>query len=142
LALCPNCQREVSAEAKFCRNCGANLSTPAGEATVIHLPVSSNLSVRAKILLILWPLGFVGWAFDYLSYFMAAADSFYWTGVGLLLVVVFGSTEIIYEDAKAVNKAKGRKVLDATLWSLVTFLLWEVAIPWYVFSRRKNALES
>jgi hypothetical protein len=138
LAFCPNCGREVSAEAKFCTHCGRSLSTPADKAPISNPPSSLGLSIRAKILLILWPLGFVGWALNYLS----TTDVLYWTGLILLFVVVFGSTEIIYEDAKAVNKTKGRKVLDATLWSLVTLLLWEVAIPWYVFSRSKNALIS
>lgn len=73
---------------------------------------------------------------------MSTTNALYWTGLILLLLVVFGSTEIIYEDAKAVNKTKGRKVLNATLWSLVTFVLWEVSIPWYVLSERKNALVS
>lgn len=102
------------------------------------VPVSLSFSVRAKILLVLWPIGFAGLA----SYYLATTDSLYYTGLAVLFLVVIASTELIYEDAKAVNKAKGRKVLDATLWSLVTFVLWEVSIPLYLFSRRKSALVS
>jgi len=43
------------------------------------------------------------------------------------------AAEAVYEDAKAINKFKGDKVLNSTLWSLFAFLLWIVAVPWYVF---------
>jgi hypothetical protein len=93
------------------------------------------------LIILLWIVGLVGLAWAYGSYFVQSYDV-YWEGFAVVIVAGLVETELVYEDAKAINKLKGAKVLDATLWSLVAFLLFEIAVPWYVFSRRKSAISS
>ena len=57
-----------------------------------------------------------------------------------MLAVALGATYVVHHDARAINQAKGSEVLNIIRWSVVTFFLWIVTIPWYVFSRRKAAL--
>jgi uncharacterized membrane protein len=138
---CPNCGKEAAVGAEFCQNCGARLN----QAVTVRIPTSepfAKYSGRAITLVILWVFGLGALILSYTWYFVSSDANVAYVAWGILIVVTFASTEIIYEDAKKVNQAKGRKVVDATLWSLVTFLLWEVASPWYVFSRRKAALTS
>jgi zinc-ribbon domain len=137
LPFCPSCGKEVDLAAKFCRNCGTNLSSAPISASMQvppYAPVRVS-SVRAKLLVVLWVIGLPGIVLTYVT-----TSEIYWAALFTVIAVTFASTELGYEDAKNINKAKGRKVLDPTLWSLVMFLLWEVANPWYVFSRRKSAL--
>ncbi|MDA4126067.1 MAG: zinc ribbon domain-containing protein [Thaumarchaeota archaeon] len=56
--------------------------------------------------------------------------------VGLALLGV----EFVYQDAKAINELVGTKAIDPVGWSLFVFLLAIIALPWYVFGRRKEAL--
>jgi hypothetical protein len=138
LPFCPSCGKEADLAAKFCRNCGANLSGAPISASV-QTPQSVPLevsSVRANVLLVLWVVGLVGFVLLY----VVTSSEVYWAAFVTVFVVDIASTELGYEDAKNINKAKGRKVLDPTLWSLVMFLGWEVATPWYFFSRRKTAM--
>jgi hypothetical protein len=39
-----------------------------------------------------------------------------------------------------VNRVRGFKAVNPLGWSLFTFFLWIVALPWYLFSKRKAAL--
>jgi uncharacterized membrane protein YiaA len=61
-------------------------------------------------------------------------------GFVIALITELAATEVIYDDAKAINKAKGTKVLGATSWSLFAFFLAIIAVPLYSFSYRKTAL--
>jgi ribosomal protein L40E len=58
--------------------------------------------------------------------------------IGIIIAVV--STEAIYQDAKAINKLKGVKVVSPIGWSLFAFVFWVLALPWYVFSKRPAAM--
>lgn len=61
-------------------------------------------------------------------------------GFLLAFVIEIVSTEVVYQDAKALNKLAGRELVNPTGWSLFTFLLAIVALPWYIYGKRKNIL--
>jgi hypothetical protein len=66
------------------------------------------------------------------------------SGFSLLLsvpiIITLAATELVYKDASEINREKGFKVIDATLWSLLVLLFWIVTLPSYIFVRRKEAL--
>jgi hypothetical protein len=140
---CPNCGKEVADGAKFCVSCGSSLPQVADHGTPVPtLPLNTSQTGKGSTLLILWLVGLTGLVILYVSSYVTLSVTEYWVGFALAVAVTLIATESIYRDAKKVNQLKGRRVLDPTLWSLVTFLAFEIALPWYVFSRRKNALAS
>jgi Mn2+/Fe2+ NRAMP family transporter len=63
--------------------------------------------------------------------------------VGIAYVIVaVTATILVYMDTKAINREKGRKVIDPAVWSLLTLLLVLIAVPWYLLSKREEALTS
>lgn len=63
--------------------------------------------------------------------------------VGIAYVIVaVAATILVYMDTKAINREKGRKVIDPAVWSLLTLLLAFIAVPWYLISKREEALTS
>jgi UPF0716 family protein affecting phage T7 exclusion len=83
------------------------------------------------LLIVLWVIGLVGLVLLFVVL---------WVGGLTMLAVALGATYILHHDAKAINQAKGREVLNVVRWSVVMFFLWLVAIPWYVFLKRKAAI--
>jgi hypothetical protein len=57
-------------------------------------------------------------------------------------VITFAVIELVYRDASAINREKGSRVINATLWSLLMLPFSVVALPWYVFVRREEALST
>ena len=140
MPFCPNCGKELTSE-NYCPYCGTRLRQPssglqpaAGAAPQLH-----KIGHRAALIAI-WAVGIADLPLYY--YLAYSGTAFYWAAGVLLFAVTIAATEMIYRDAKAINQLASRKVLDATLWSLMAFVLWEVAIPFYVFSRRDTALVS
>lgn len=57
-----------------------------------------------------------------------------------LPVALFAAPILVYKDASKINRTKGFKALNATLWSILLFLIGYVALPWYAFVSRKKAI--
>jgi hypothetical protein len=83
------------------------------------------------LLIVLWVIGLVGLVLLFVVL---------WVGGLTMLAVALGATYVVHHDVRAINQAKGSEVLSIIRWLVVTFFLWIVAIPWYVFLRRKAAL--
>jgi hypothetical protein len=77
----------------------------------------------------------------YLYYFSPGQyDSFgQWLFIPAGLVGI-ASAEVVWEDAKAVNRALMENTIAAGWWSLFALVLAFIAVPIYTFDRRKNAL--
>jgi hypothetical protein len=137
LPFCPRCGKENNIGQAYCQSCGTNIDE--------GYPLRST----------------------YRRYYSAAQAPYdirgghYRTLVGLLAVGVFStivwiiapvfgflmgafislaSTEIIYEDAKAVNRVRKGEPVDPLGWAVFAFFLWIVALPWYLFRSRRSAL--
>jgi hypothetical protein len=96
----------------------------------LAIPPSVTEEIR-YLLIILWVIGLVG---------VVLLSVVLWVGALTMLVVALGGTFVVHHDAKEIDQAKGSEVLNVIRWSVATFFLWIVTIPWYVFSRRKAAL--
>jgi hypothetical protein len=94
------------------------------------MPPSVTEEIR-YLLIILWVIGLVG---------LVLLSVVLWVGGLTMLVVALGATFVFHHDVKEINQAKGSEVLNVIRWSVATFFLWIVTIPWYVFSKRKAAL--
>ena len=64
----------------------------------------------------------------------------WWIGSGTTFVVEVASAELVWEDAKSIDKLFGEKVIPAGLWSLLAFFFSFIVVPIYTFDRRRNAI--
>ena len=140
MPFCPVCGKEVLSDSRFCPNCGRELggaSTLAPQQGSPSQPTSSSRQVPTRdvghreLMIALWILGIVG---------IVILEAHSTWAYLVVIAADLASVEAVYEDAKAINRFSGKKTLDETLWSLLVLVLWIVAIPFYVFSRREEAL--
>ena len=76
--------------------------------------------------------------FNVLAFIRGAYD---FSQFGLFyLVVLVASVIVVFTDATAINRAKGRDVVSAVGWAFLVLFFWIIAMPWYVFSRRGKAV--
>jgi len=93
---------------------------------------------RSRLLLALYACDLIAYALLVLSTSFRPSAIFLLVWAPLILTLI--ATELVYRDARRINQEKGSKLLNATLWSLLTLLFWFVTLPVYVFVRRKDAL--
>lgn len=91
------------------------------------------------LLITIWILLLIGSAIYFIGVAVGSLDLDI-IGTVMVLFTDLANTEVIYDDAKAINKAQGAKVLGATSWSLLAFFFGLLVVPIYSFSYRKNAL--
>ncbi len=117
----------------FCRFCGVSLDEPVASSSIFEsIPIS--VDIRGGRYAPLIGVLLVG----LLSIVVLIIAPVYGFLMGAFISLM--GTELVYEDATAVNRVRRYKAVDPLGWSAFTFFAWIVALPLYLFSRRKVAL--
>ena len=135
MSYCPRCGKPVNIGQAFCRACGVSLDERAASGPIgIIGSAPMSVDIRGGRYALLTGVLMVG-LFSIIVLIIAPVFGFL---MGAFISLI--GTELVYEDAMAVNRVRRLKAVDPLGWSLFTFCLWIVAIPWYLFSKRKVAL--
>ena len=84
----------------------------------------------------------VSYSGSYFLYFISPAEYYsfgQWLFIPALLVGM-ASAEVVWEDAKAINRGLMENTIAAGWWSFFALFLAFIAVPLYTFDRRKSAL--